>query len=787
MDGSLNLPVEGMTCAGCARRLERTLGELEGVRRASVSFGTESAELDVDEAARDRLREAVERAGFRVPVRTARLAVSGMTCATCSGRVERALRDAPGVVSAQVNLASERAIVAYKPELSSPDALKAVVREAGYGAHLAPSGADARAERDRSVAAEARRENALLASSAVLTLPLVLPMLLGPLGVELEVPGLLQLALATPVQVLVGARFYRAGYLALRAGGANMDVLVALGTTAAFVLSVVALVRGGHLYFESAAVVLTLVLLGKTLEQRAKRRTHRALEALTALRPEQAILLEEDREIEVPIDALGSGSRVLVRPGSRIPVDGTVESGQTSVDESMITGESIPVDKAPGDEVIGGTLNGPGLVRVVATKVGEDSALAGIIRAVESAQASKAPIERTVDRVAAVFVPAVLVVSALTLGGWLLAGATPSDAILSAVSVLVIACPCALGLATPAALVVGTGAAARSGILVRNAEALEQAARVDRVVFDKTGTLTEGQPEVEAVLVLEGFTEDEVLAFAAGAEAGSEHPLAKAILRAHDAPTTAPEQFSALTGRGLVATVDGHEVRVGSPDWFAAEGLDLSPLSDRIAERQRRGTVMAVAVDGRPAGAIAVADPLRPGSRAAVEALRAAGLEVVMLTGDNRRTAEAVAEALGIREVEAEVRPEGKAERVRAMEARGHRVAMVGDGINDAPALASATLGLSLSGGTEVASEAAGVTLIRPTPELVLPALDIARRTRRTIRQNLFWAFVFNGLGIPLAALGFLSPMVAGAAMALSSVTVLSNALLLRRWRAPQV
>ena len=309
MDGSLNLPVEGMTCAGCARRLERTLGELEGVRRASVSFGTESAELDVDEAARDRLREAVERAGFRVPVRTARLAVSGMTCATCSGRVERALRDAPGVVSAQVNLASERAIVAYKPELSSPDALKAVVREAGYGAHLAPSGADARAERDRSVAAEARRENALLASSAVLTLPLVLPMLLGPLGVELEVPGLLQLALATPVQVLVGARFYRAGYLALRAGGANMDVLVALGTTAAFVLSVVALVRGGHLYFESAAVVLTLVLLGKTLEQRAKRRTHRALEALTALRPEQAILLEEDREIEVPIDALGSGSR----------------------------------------------------------------------------------------------------------------------------------------------------------------------------------------------------------------------------------------------------------------------------------------------------------------------------------------------------------------------------------------------------------------------------------------------------------------------------------------------
>lgn len=777
----VSVPVEGMTCAGCARRLERNLTELEGVQQASVSFGTDSAQLELSPAARERLRTTVEKAGFRIPVQTARLSVDGMTCASCAGRVERALMAVPGVISAQVNLASERATVAFQPEAVEPEALAAAVKSAGYEARVGQDAAEEAKARNEAADRKERADLRLFVGAALLTLPLVLPMILGPFGLSFHVPGWLQLLLAAPVQIFVGARFYRGAAAALRSGGANMDVLVSIGTSAAFALSLYHLLAGGPLYFESAAVVLTLVLLGKTLESRAKRRTRKALDALARLRPSKAVLLKDGQRTEVPIEAVGEGALVLVEAGSKIPVDGVIEAGDSAVDESMLTGESIPVDKQAGDEVFGGTTNGNGLLRVRATRVGDASTLAGIMRAVESAQASKAPVEAMVDRVAAIFVPAVLAIALVTLVGWLLAGAG-SEAVLHAVGVLVIACPCALGLATPAALVVATGAAARSGILIKNAEALERAAEVKHVVFDKTGTLTEGRPEVSAAVPAEGVTEEELLDWAARAEVGSEHPLATAILRARGEPSPPPPDSSeSKPGCGVLTRVGEHQLRVGSPRWLKSEGFDLGGLETVIEARQAEGTVMVVARDRTLLGVVAVADPEREGAAEAVAGLKNDGIQVLMLTGDNRRTAETVAARLGIQRVEAEVRPEDKAQVVKGLQSEG--VAMVGDGINDAPALAAANLGISLSSGTEVAVEAAGLTLMRPDPRLVLGALGLARATRRTIRQNLFWAFVFNGLGIPLAAFGYLSPMVAGGAMALSSVAVLSNALLLRRWK----
>jgi len=720
------------------------------------------------------------------PPEVLRLDISGMTCAACSTRLEKVLRKQDGVVSAQVNLATEVATIAVAPGVGSLAALTEAVARAGFGASPATTDQEARAAREAAERAHDRRELGMLLGAAALSAPLLAPMLLMPLGIDWSLPGWAQLALALPVQTIAGARFYRGAWASLRGGTANMDVLVALGTTSAFALSLYELAAGGALYFESAAVIITLVLLGKVLERRARRSTTRAIEALMALQPEVARVERDGALVEVPAEAVGRGEIVVVRPGERIPVDGAVLTGDSTADESLLTGESLPVPKAAGDQVTGGSINGDGLLRVETTAVGQDSALARIIALVEGAQADKAPIQRTVDRVSAVFVPVVVGLALVTLAVWLALGNPAESAILAAVAVLVIACPCALGLATPTALMVGTGAAARAGILIKDAEALERAHAVDVVVFDKTGTLTEGRPELRRLGALDG-DEDELLALAASAQQGSEHPLARALLRAAEARDLSldrVEAFRAVPGRGVEARVGERSVQIGSPSWMTELGHDLDDLTETIEGHEAAGTVMVIAVDGALRGWAAVADPARPSARRAVSRLRAMGVTPVMLTGDNRRTAAAVARELGIDEVRAEVRPDDKAVEVERLRAEGRVVAMVGDGVNDAPALAAADVGFAMSTGTDVAMHTAGVTLMRAEPLLVVDAIAVSRATTRKIHQNLFWAFVYNTIGLPLAALGLLTPVIAGGAMAMSSVSVVSNALLLRRWQA---
>lgn len=630
----------------------------------------------------------------------------------------------------------------------------------------------------------------ILAASVALTLPLVAPMVLVPFGVHWMLPATAQLILAAPVQFLVGARFYRAAWPALRAGTGNMDLLVALGTTAAFGLSLYEMARGGqHLYFEASASVITLILVGKTLEARAKRSTTAAVRALLELRPRTArVLRDEGRSVEVPVEAVGRGEIVVVKPGERVPVDGTITRGASELDESLLTGEALPVSKKEGDDVTGGSINGSGLLHVEATRVGEDSTLAQIVALVEGAQASKAPIQGLVDRVAAVFVPVVVAVAILTLVAWLVMGATTADAILAAVSVLVIACPCALGLATPTALVAGNGAAAQAGILIQDAEALERARAVDVVVFDKTGTLTEGQPDVTEVIAVADLTEDALLALTAAAQAGSEHPLGRAVVRRaaqRELELPAMTAFEAIPGKGLIATVDDRAIVVGSPRFAAERGIALDDdVTEAIATHEGRGETVMVVAEDAVLGLIAVADRIREGAAPAVRRLNEEGIATILLTGDNARAAEAVASELGISRVIAEVLPEDKAKAVATLRDEGRVVAMVGDGVNDAPALAVADVGIAMASGSDVAMQTAQITLMRPEPELVADALDVSRATSRKIKQNLFWAFIYNVVGIPLAALGMLSPAIAGGAMAMSSVSVVGNASLLRRWRA---
>lgn len=731
------------------------------------------------------------------------LDISGMSCAACVARVERAIRKVPGVAEVSVNLATERATVAARDVPA--DALVQAVARAGYEA--APVADRAQAPPGDERPADDRAERLRVVAGAVLAVPLVAPMLLMPFGVHAMLPGWVQLLLAAPVQFWLGARFYAGAWRALRDGAANMDVLVALGTTAAFGLSVWNLITGGgHLYFEASAAVIALVLLGKWLEGRARRGTGAALRALAALRPETARVRRGGADQDVPAAALRRGDLLVIRPGERIAADGTVREGESTSDESLLTGESRPVPKTPGDPVTGGAVNGDGLLLVEVTGVGAESRLARIVRLVEGAQAAKAPIQRLVDRVAAVFVPAVLLVAAGTVLGWWLAGAGVETALINAVSVLVIACPCALGLATPTAVLAGTGAAARHGILIRDAEALERAGAVAAVAFDKTGTLTEGKPSVAAVLPAPGAAETEVLRLAAAVQAGSEHPLARAVTaRALASGVRVPPAsgLRALPGRGVRATVEGREVLLGSRRLMEEHGIGTGALDADAAASEAEGrTVSFLAEPGRVLGLIAFADAPRPEAARAVAALRHRGIRTVMLTGDNRGAAEAVARRVGLDEAVSGVSPEDKAEAVARLRAHGPEgglgggpengprrgpgaglVAMVGDGVNDAPALAAADLGIAMGSGTDVAMQAAGVTLMRPDLGLVPAALDVSRRTRAKIRQGLFWAFAYNALGIPLAAAGLLSPVVAGAAMALSSVSVVANALLLRRWR----
>lgn len=777
--------VEGMTCASCVARVEKALAAVPGVTSASINLATDTARVASSQnVPLATLQAAVDKAGYALASTDIDLLVAGMTCASCVGRVEKALLKVPGVLAASVNLATESARIKVTGGVTA-GTLIAAIDKAGYAATV-PAASQAGAP-----AAAPSRDGMKVAFAAVLAFPLMLPMLLEWAGIHLMLPGWLQFALATPVQFYFGARFYKAGWKAARAGSGNMDLLVALGTSAAYGLSVYQWLTAGeilpHLYFEASAVVITLVLLGKWLESRAKRQTASAIRALQVLRPESARVRRDGVEIDLPVEQVKVGDLVVIRPGERVAVDGVVVEGASQVNESLITGESLPVDKHPGDKVTGGAINADGLLLVRTQAVGGETTLSRIIRLVEDAQAAKAPIQHLVDKVSAIFVPVVLVLALLTMLGWWFATGELENAIINAVAVLVIACPCALGLATPTAIMAGTGVAARYGILIKDAEALEVAHAVDTVVFDKTGTLTVGKPAL-AALHAHGIDDARLLQLAASIQRGSEHSLATAVLDAASArhidplPATA---LSALPGRGLAAQVDGLELKLGSSRLMQELNVDMTPLAAQALSLENTGNTISWLASGSTLlGLFAFSDQVKPNAQAAIAHLHSLGIRTVMLTGDNQGSADAVGKLLGIDTVAAKMLPADKTAKITALKGAGARVAMVGDGINDAPALAAADVGIAMSTGTDVAMHAAGITLMRGDPALVADAIDISRRTYSKIRQNLFWAFIYNMIGIPLAAFGLLNPMVAGAAMAFSSVSVISNALLLRRWKA---
>lgn len=717
--------------------------------------------------------------------------IEGMTCASCVRHVEKALMKVPGVSEASVNLATEKATVRTGPDVRSAD-LIAAVKKAGYDA----KDLDAHASHGEHPHMEDPTHNPgwKVVGAALFSLPLALPMILMPLGTHWMAPTGVQIVLASVVQIYFGARFYVASGRSLRAKTANMDLLVTVGTTAAYGLSLYLLLAGlgdadshqGGLYFESSAVVITLVLLGKWLEARAKKQTTAAIRSLRSLSPEKTRVLRDGREMEIDTGGVVPGEIVLVRPGERIPVDGIIVEGSTHSDESLITGESLPVSKSKGDRVTGGAINGEGAITFRATATATEGVLARVIRLVEDAQAGKAPIQRLVDRVSEVFVPAVIVVAALAILAWGLLTGDWRTAFVNGISVLVIACPCALGLATPTAIMVGTGASAQAGVLIKDAVTLELAHSLRTIAFDKTGTLTEGRPEITVVHPAEGFTETEVLKIAAGLQRNSDHPLAKAVLRrvaAAGAVLPTATESRAIPGKGVTARVDGAVYTLANRKLVEERKFamgDLRAKADLLAAGGQ--TVSWLMSESNVLGIFGFADVVKPSAGAAIRRLRSLGIRTVMLTGDNAGSAAAVANALGIDEVMSEILPDQKAAAVRGLKARG-KVGMVGDGINDAPALAEADVGIAMATGTDVAMHAAGITLMRGDPLLVAASIDISRRTYRKIKQNLFWAFVYNVVGIPLAALGYLSPVIAGAAMAFSSVSVVTNSLLLKRWR----
>ena len=725
------------------------------------------------------------------------IGIGGMTCASCVARVEKALKKVTGVQTATVNLATESARIVAVPSENTQALLRRAIRDAGYEPRAADVAIDTTDTKPLSGFAP-------VAIGLALCAPLVLPMLAELWGAHWMLPPLWQFVLATPVQFILGARFYKAGWHALKARTGNMDLLVSIGTTAGWALSVW-LWRTAeahhmvHLYFESSAVVITLVLLGKWLEARAKQQTTSAIRALHALRPDKAHLLGPDGEVDAPVAEVLVGDHLAIKSGERFPVDGTLLKGQTQVDESMLTGEPLPVAKEAGAKLTGGSINGEGRIVMRVRAVGHETVLSHIIRLVEDAQAAKAPIQRLVDQVSAYFVPVVLVIALITLLGWWLNGHGLELAIIHAVAVLVIACPCALGLATPAAIMAGTGVAAKYGILIKDAQALEIAHKVTVVAFDKTGTLTVGKPRLTTLQPIGNMPETDILCFAASLQSGSEHPLAHAIVafaQERGQAFAAPDHVRSIAGRGTEGDVNGRHFLIGSLRWMEQLGIDTGMARQRAAALQAQGATVSALAERTAQGLVlqalmAFADEPKPGAREALAALRARGIKTVMISGDNRGAAEAMAHRLGLRpeqgEVMAEVLPGDKAAQVLQLKKGGHTVAMVGDGVNDAPALAAADVGLAMGNGTDVAMHAAGMTLMRGDPMLVAAALDISSRTVAKIRQNLFWAFAYNVAGIPLAALGFLNPMVAGAAMAMSSVSVMSNALLLKRWKPEDV
>ena len=785
---TFDLPISGMTCASCAGRVERALRKVPSVASATVNLASEQARIEAPPGSLEQLLAAVAGAGYRVPSERLELAIAGMTCASCVGRVERALAQLAGVLRVSVNLATEQALLQVTPGLDTQSLLQAVAK-AGYTATLLDSAKPAQPAAERHL----QRERWALVLALLLTAPLVIPMLADVFGAHWMLPAWLQFALATPVQFVLGARFYRAAWLALRAAAGNMDQLVALGTSAAYGLSLYqwSITPSGampHLYFEAAAVIISLILLGKYLESRAKRQTTSAIRALQALRPDQALRLRDGVEQWVALSALVLGDRVVVKPGERFPVDGQVLQGQSHADEALISGESLPQPKQPGDRVTAGAINGEGRLLIETTALGAETVLATIIRLVEDAQAAKAPIQKLVDKVSQVFVPTVLLIALATLLGWLLFGATLQTALLNAVAVLVIACPCALGLATPTAIMAGTGVAARHGILIKDAEALEVAHGVTAVAFDKTGTLTSGTPRIAHMSALDGDTAT-LLQLAGALQRGSEHPLAKAVLdecSAQQLPLAEVVDSQALAGRGIAGQIGERQLALGNKRLLEERWLHNQSLAAEALAWEAEGRTLSWLIEQAPTpqvlGLFAFGDTLKPGAAEAIAQLKAQGIDSHLISGDNRGSVNAVAGALGIDAVHAEVLPADKAAIIGELRKTGV-VAMVGDGINDAPALAAADVGIAMGSGTDVAMHAAGITLMRGDPRLVPAALDISRRTYNKIRQNLFWAFVYNLIGIPLAAAGLLNPMLAGAAMALSSLSVVSNALLLKTWK----
>lgn len=784
----IELCIEGMTCAACASRIEKNLNKLSSVQ-AAVNFANEKALVNYDESQvnASTLIQAIEKAGFHVTPRSVQLQIQKMTCAACAGHIEKALNKLPGV-TATVNVATEIARVNFMPGAVTVQQLIDAVVKAGYGASEISENthAEQKARREAAYQTELR----LFQISAILTLPLVLQMGAMFTGHDMDLlPRWLQWLLATPVQFWIGRRFYIGGWHALRGGGANMDVLVALGTSMAYFFSAAVTIFGlnQHVYFEASAAIITLVLLGKLMEARAKSKTSEAIEALIRLQPKTARIERHGEIIEVPASSLQVNDIFLVRAGENFPVDGVVVEGSSDVNESMLTGESLPVSKRAGAKVFAATQNQQGFLKCRATGVGTQTQLAAIIHLVEEAQGSKAPIQRMADTISGIFVPIVVIISFFTFAitGWLTGDFV--TALIHAVSVLVIACPCALGLATPTAIMVGTGRGAQTGVLVKNAAALEHAEKIQTVVVDKTGTLTEGKPEVTDIVPADAHHSLDLLRIAASLEQGSEHPLARAILdhaKKMQLTLQSTQDFAAITGGGVTAQIESIHYLIGSPKLLKQHGVDAD--EQQINHLQAEGkTVIGVAEisTGKVLGYLAIADRLRATSRRAVERLQSLGIEVIMLTGDNAVTAAAIAQEAGITKFQAEVLPADKASAVKTIKASGQFTAMVGDGINDAPALAAADVGFAIGAGSDVAIEAADITLVRNDLMSVADAISLSRATLRKIRQNLFFAFVYNTLGIPLAAIGMLNPVIAGAAMAMSSVSVVSNSLLLKRWQ----
>jgi P-type Cu+ transporter len=814
------LHVTGMTCTTCARTIGKGLSETHGVKQANVNFASEQASVEYDPTKVDlaKIKDTIQQLGYGVATKKSIFPVSGMTCASCVARVEEALSSVPGVISANVNLASEKATVEYGENVRVADLQKAV-HEAGY--ELGPeaetledvttaSQRDLRAVRNRFIVA-------IVLGLLIMTLGFIPAVMMQP-----YMPYILW-ALATPVQFWAGWRFYRGAWGALRHRTADMNTLIAVGTSAAYFYSVVAVLFPGlftaagvepHLYFDTSALIIALILLGRYLETRARGQTSEAIKRLIGLNPKTAVVIRDGEEKEISVEEVQVGDIILVRPGGRIPVDGIVRQGYSSVDESMITGESIPVDKKVGDEVIGATINKTGSFQFEATRVGKDTTLARIIRLVDEAQGSKAPIQRVADVIASYFVPAVIGIASATFIIWYFVGPQPTLtlAILNFVAVLIIACPCALGLATPTAIMVGTGKGAENGILFRSGESLERAHQINTVLLDKTGTLTRGEPAVTDILAVASSSAEEVLRLAASAERVSEHPLAQAIVKAASEKklkTSRVSDFVALPGLGIEASVGGKKIMLGNLRLMKERGISLNGLGEKADKLFSEGkTVMFLNLAGEAIGIIALADTLKPNAREAVQAIQQMGIETVMITGDNRRTAEAIAREAGIKRVLAEVLPEHKAAEVKKLQ-DGRVVAMVGDGINDAPALAQADVGIAIGTGTDVAMETGEVTLIRGDLMGIITAISLSKRTMQIIRQNLFWAFAYNVALIPVAAgvlylvfshtgvpvglrfifgdYGFLNPIMAAAAMAASSITVVSNSLRLRRFKPAQV